>query len=527
MEIGYEELFADLYDYANRRYATCPEREVLIQEAFVALIVKQKKDGPVESPKAFLRTVLSHKHNDWLRRQYRDAVVTYEFPELAAPEEEEDRSEEMAAVRREVGRLIRIYREVAVRHYMHGHSVERIAHDLGIPKGTVLSRLSTARRQLKGRLESMKTYSEYSYEPKRLHLGIHGGTGLRGEPFTLVASPIEQNVLILSYEHPLSVQALADTMGMPCAYLEPIVDKLVNGELLGRTSGGLVYTRCFIQHEQDRFGNVAAQEALANRYADDVWQIVWRHIEPLMMREQVTAMSEKQKATLVLFAMDLSLNKALMKTEPHREYPERPNGGKWLAIGTFGEANDASESIYESSGPCTHQRYDAPRYRVFDFQSCFGDTHWKYPTFRYRLESGQIARFFASFFVKEPDVHQPIVELIPDFEELHILKRDENGEAVPDFPALTWDEYHELWEPATNKIAEEVFTLLKDEFESIRKATKHRVPAHVDQAETFTHFSAFRAYAVAQMLSIVNKGLMPYTVELGKTPILFVVYDNQ
>ena len=124
-------------------------------------------------------------------------------------------------------------------------------------------------------------------------------------------------------------------------------------------------------------------------------------------------------------------------------------------------------------------------------------------------------------------MHQPIVELIPDFEELHILKRDENGEAVPDFPALTWDEYHELWEPATNKIAEDVFTLIQDELESIRKATKHRVPAHVDQAETFTHFSAFRAYAVAQMLSIVNKGLMPYTVELGKTPILFVVYDNQ
>ena len=45
--------------------------------------------------------------------------------------------------------MVAIYREVTVRHYIHGHSVDKIAQDLGIPRGTVLSRLSKAREQVK------------------------------------------------------------------------------------------------------------------------------------------------------------------------------------------------------------------------------------------------------------------------------------------------------------------------------------------------------------------------------------------
>ncbi|MBQ4617675.1 MAG: RNA polymerase sigma factor [Clostridia bacterium] len=527
-EKRWEELLNYTYETACRLYGDDPDVDMLVQETLLALIKKEQAGEHIEHPKGFLATVLRNKRNDQLRRQYRDSIVTYDLPrDLAAEEPEEDLSDEHESVRREISRLLKIYREVTVRHYMHGQPVEQIARELGIPKGTVLSRLSAARRQIKGGLTAMKAYSEYSYEPKTLQLGIHGGTGLRGEPFILMSSPIEQNVLILAYERPISMQVLADTMGMPCAYLEPIVDKLVNGELMGRTSGGLVYTRCFLQHRRDRFGNIAVQEAFAQTHAHDVWTTVWVHTESLMTHHEVQTMSDKQKATLLLFVLQLSLNKLLMDIEPDMTYPERPNGGRWLAIGTYGESNDVTQSMYDTSGPCTHQQWDSPRYRVFDFQSCFGDTHWRYNSFRYRVDPNQIARFLASFFIKGLEVHQTLYELIPDFENLHILTRDKANKAAPDFPALTWTVYEQCLEPAVRAIAQDLMKLFGSELETIRISTKHRIPAHVDQADSFVHYAAFGAYVVAQMLAIVKQGLLPYPVEVGKTPILFVAYEDK
>lgn len=522
----YEVWLSDLYEYANRRFGDCPERETLIQETFVALIAKQKKDEPVNDPQAFLRTVLHHKHNDWLRRKYRDAVVTYDFPELAAPEEEEDRSEEWMAVRREIGRLLRIYREVTVRHYMHGHTVDRIASDLGVPKGTVLSRLSSARRQLKGRLETMKTYSEYSYEPKRLTLGIQGVPGLRGEPFSTAASLIEQNVLIIAYEKPLSVQAIADTMGIPCAYLEPIVDKLVTDELLGRTSGGLVYTRCFIRQGRDRFGDIHAQQGLADRKAREVWAIVWKHVEPLMAHGELLAMNDKCRAAWLLFFVSQALSRVLMSLEKRQTPPERPNGGRWLAIGTVVESDESEPSPYAASGPYTQWSKSDPRYIVHDYQTCFGDTHRRYGKLRYRCSHQEIARFFASLYLPTVEVHEPVHELVPEFEELHILRRDEDGEICPDYPALTMAEYDTCWAPAMEMIAGELQSLLCEELGVIREAFKCRVPAHVDHAEQFKHHNALQAYIPAQLLSIVQQELLPYPVVIGSTPLIAVLYER-
>ena len=98
-------------------------------------------------------------------------------------------------------------------------------------------------------------------------------------------SDIEANILNLAYENPVSVRGIADTMGMPSAYMEPIIDSLVKGELMGRAAGGLVYTRCFVQRYEDAFGDIPAQEKLADQYASRVWEIVWKHLEPLTKRD--------------------------------------------------------------------------------------------------------------------------------------------------------------------------------------------------------------------------------------------------
>lgn len=46
----------------------------------------------------------------------------------------------------------------------------------------------------------------------------------------------------------------------------------------------------------------------------------------------------------------------------------------------------------------------------------------------------------------------------------------------------------------------------------------------MDEAEYFAYAGAMGAYVKAQLLAIVNKGLLPYPVIVGKTPLIYLAY---
>ena len=53
------------------------------------------------------------------------------------------------------------------------------------------------------------------------------------------------------------------------------------------------------------------------------------------------------------------------------------------------------------------------------------------------------------------------------------------------------------------------------------------MPKHVDEATFFQQSGALMAYVKAQLLSIVNNGLMPYSVTIGKTPLIYITYRKK
>ena len=151
-EERYAEHLHYLYTTAHIKYGDCPEIDNLVQDSIVAFFLKEQNGTAIAHPQAMLDRILRNKYNDWLRRKYRNRLVSYEFdlPEdIEAEAEPEIPTAEYEQVRREIGRLMRIYREVTVRHYVRGQSVDEIAAAMNIPRGTVLSRLSKARDQIK------------------------------------------------------------------------------------------------------------------------------------------------------------------------------------------------------------------------------------------------------------------------------------------------------------------------------------------------------------------------------------------
>ncbi|MGI5247195.1 RNA polymerase sigma factor [Dactylosporangium sp. CA-139066] len=128
------------------------EAQDAVQEAFARAVARPRGFAGIDNPEAWLRTVaLNVARRRWRRRRVLDLILLRERPlhEPAIPDEPDARTDLSEAL----DAIPRSYREVIVLHYYADLSVEEIAAALGVPAGTVKSRLSRGRAALAGRLD--------------------------------------------------------------------------------------------------------------------------------------------------------------------------------------------------------------------------------------------------------------------------------------------------------------------------------------------------------------------------------------
>jgi RNA polymerase sigma-70 factor (ECF subfamily) len=143
----------ELYDASYRRlvvqlYAICgdlADAEDAVQEAFVTALRKQRALARVDNPEAWLRTVALNR----LRGGWRHAAVVRRYEgRLPAPPSQVEIGPEHVAIVTALAGVDPDQRQVVVLHYLADLGVAEVAAELGIPEGTVKSRLSRARARL-------------------------------------------------------------------------------------------------------------------------------------------------------------------------------------------------------------------------------------------------------------------------------------------------------------------------------------------------------------------------------------------
>ena len=129
-------------------YAICgvmADAEDAVQEAFITALRKRRTLRTVQNPEAWIRTVALHRlHRGWRHA----AVVRRHQREQRRPEPAVEVGPEHVALVTALGRLDPAQREVVVLHHLADLSVAEIAADLGLPVGTVKSRLGRGRARL-------------------------------------------------------------------------------------------------------------------------------------------------------------------------------------------------------------------------------------------------------------------------------------------------------------------------------------------------------------------------------------------
>ena len=143
----------ELYDASYRRlvvqlYAVCgnlPDAEDAVQEAFVTALRKRRQFGAVANPEAWLRTTALNK----LKTGWRHAEVVRRYQgRVPGPQLDVDVGPERVAIVSALAQVDADQRLVTVLHYLADLGTAEIAAELGIPEGTVKSRLSRARARL-------------------------------------------------------------------------------------------------------------------------------------------------------------------------------------------------------------------------------------------------------------------------------------------------------------------------------------------------------------------------------------------
>ncbi len=150
-----EELYAFLYRFVGNA-ATA---EDLFQETFVQVHRNVKGFDGERRVRPWLFTIAANKARDYLRSVGRHRTESFDrmtggedggtFLDLMAsgmepPVVELERGEDVAAVRGVLAAMPAMYREVLVLSYFHGFAYKEMSEMLGVPLGTVKSRLHSA-----------------------------------------------------------------------------------------------------------------------------------------------------------------------------------------------------------------------------------------------------------------------------------------------------------------------------------------------------------------------------------------------
>lgn len=543
--------YADLLlDAALYKCGNIADAQDLVQDTLLAALAAMAKK-PIDDPKAWLMTVLNRKYYDLLRRKYNKPTVSFDvtedIPDSGEIYDAVEKSAEAEEIRRCLAYLTKLYREVMVRYYMHGEKVRDIAASLGISENTVKSRLDAGRKRI-GKEFAMENYTKQSYEPEELWISCSGQSSLNGEPFSLVGdNKIFMNLLILAYEKPVTITELAKAIGIATAYIEPVIDKLVSGELMKRT-GDKVYTDFIIYNPDDRTVNFAIEKQIADKIYRDVWAVMDKGLEELHGCDFYKCQTESKQAKLDSFFAVRTLLHAVsgIRNEvcgsmPFEEYPDRPNGGKWIAMGSRYPANyDYGNAVFEhgkyyiSGESQTRHLVDCVGMKKLDIVLCeyntlLGDTQLGMrDILKRRMKDMEILQMLYAIHTGReeqlPLINAGCFENFDKFTELRYLAKEGN-KVVCDVPIVTDKERYELYE-----LSEKYDNIIAEKFHDDwlkLMVNPVKLPPHLKSVPEFQRYMyCCSTVSMRIVKNALDSGLFPKCADYPAPAILLSVKED-
>lgn len=524
-----------LFSIALKKTGNLTDAEDLTQEVLLAELSYLKRGGVIANMHAWLSATLNHKWNDMLRKKYKLPTISIDV--VADELEEETIADGPTAeqVRREVAYLAKLQRDVIIKHYLQGEKVQAIADELGVPKGTVLSRLSSGREQMRKGLENMEQYEKQSFIPERLEISCHGAPGLHDEPWSLVADDLmKQNILIIAYEKPVTVVEIAKALGIPTPYIEKAVEALVSSQLMCQI-GNKVFTDFLVTTPEMMLTSLEEQIALVERNYESIWSCLDGLRNEIKTLAWFMELKEWEKVILEYYAMLDVFSRGIFTAtgrmvEVKEEYPNRPDGGRWIAEGNRYPADFDFDSYrfakycYGGERRAYWEKFLGSKsieLHVYDTQPDLN----KYEHGPVEIHDDNLCKLLymihQGIFVDDTGFNLMFVEAIPHLAECGVLRYENDKPAVA-IPVISKTQYGELWQVIAkyiNLLADVLERPLREVFLKLKLAIPQHLEGRVAEFRKYTCY----ALPMAIIKKAVSEGDFLQNIDYPTPPMVLVI----
>jgi len=261
------EFLRSIYSFSYARTNNTHDADDLSSEIVLQALKSAKRNSDIQNPYAFVWSIAKRTYADFCenRSKYRNRVVCNEYSDsviniaFCQTDDliENDDSEWIKQILREIAFLSKIYREVCIMYYLEGKTVAEIAKALGIKETTVKQRLFYARDTIKKGVETM----ENKYPTLNPISICFVGTGNPAhDPSMFCHRKFSQNLVYLCKDTPKSAKELSEILNVPMLFIEEEIEIQVKGAngyngLLRETDKGK-YISIFIFLDCDDYTSV-------------------------------------------------------------------------------------------------------------------------------------------------------------------------------------------------------------------------------------------------------------------------------
>ncbi len=492
------EYMEKIFYFCLRKCGNVPAAEDLSSDISLnILIALQKGIVPANFP-AWVWQIARNRYARFVGKRREDTNRLVPFPEneeggaADIPDEvfiedtfieDETSRENLANLRRELAFIRSDYRNILVAYYIRDQKVDEIAATLGIPKGTVTSKLFRSRKLLKEGITMAREFGKRSYNPENIGFIMNGHEGRNGEPYTLTNRLLCKNILLSAYEKPMTAEEIALEIGVALPYTQAELDDLVYHTLMKKI-GDKYATRMYIisneiqEKQYENLGKIAAP--LTKKILELIeYNIACLDAEGLRWHDGYQAWEDMKWALLVETVdavADIRLP-PLMEVDKSKSTPVQPNGGDWSLVGfeTYSEKFPIP-SFVGMHGCYGEEIYNKPVNEIEDyppFWQCKFQYHdlWKQTPVHLSMEEGRTLVLIANG--KAEDADKAVLDKLVGYGYL----REENGTYLPKFLILreTAPLAPESME-TYNRLRNEITDILRGHYEYCRDLLRRDIP---------------------------------------------------
>ena len=332
------EYFERVYYYCLKKTGSETEAAELSQDIALGIIEQLRRGACPDSFSGWVWQIVRNIYAGWATEKHktRERLSDTDISEFEIPDNSDFvsdliREEDIAAIRREMAFILSEYRNVLLMYYIQSKRVCDIAKNLGIPEGTVKTRLFRARQKLKEGMYMAREFGKRSYNPERLNFSSSGNQPA-GLPWSAVQRKIPVNILCEANNNPSTVEELAIELGIAAPYMEDEVDILEKSELLKKLDDGKYITNFFIAPSEC----IEEVNELCEDFAYDNYKKFWHMASDFVAKHYAEFIGEstmsEQDATMFFF---LELVTTVKETSDGAAWGrfKRKDGGSWGFIG--------------------------------------------------------------------------------------------------------------------------------------------------------------------------------------------------